>query len=1221
MDNIFASATTSALEVNGPQTGGSLMQYNLFYNSGAPAGQVPNYGPINGDPRFKDAANGDFSLLPDSAAIDSARSELRLDPGVSTLRAISDQSLVGQIGGIRNANFRLPGRGNDPLNILSLPGYSVREPGLGASPAPFPNQSFHDQWIPQSISTNPSAANGYQGPASTPGVTFNYTPITGERDSLGYLRIDDTARANIGTGSRPFFDIGAFEYRQLNPPHVINDSASASTGGGIAAFIPNSSGSGTQAVDIYKVESGANAGKGTAGLNVAPNRIEVAFDSLLDKNTLNSQTIVLQASGGDGIFGNANSAQDKFIDLSGKLVYDTTSRKLTIKLADSNLVLPSDLYRVTIFGNGSNVVRDLQGNALDGENLDGAGLQKDLPSGDGFPGGNFVFSFSIDTNPPILSPGTVTLAPSSDSGARDFITNDNTPTVTGSMTDVSPRNNGLVGDIVYLDYAGPDGRFGRLIPGATAGTFIPDPTDPFGLDDVLNIGSALTTAGVDANGNPIGNFAVTVGQDAANTGRVRTGYTMPDSNYSVGRDGIFGTADDLGASIVRARVVDQSGNPSNANDSSGITGFWIDTKAPIVVGQDPAPATQATVVNGQVMVKVGFNENLDQSTVNAGTIQVIRAGGDGIFGNGNDVTVPISSNITFTPQLINGVPTPGGAQLMTFFISSAAANDIYQVTILGGAGSNNVVRDVARNPMAGNYTTNFIVFNASAVNRIFVDGSATNSNPGALQGTRANPYRTIQDGINAATVGDIVEVLPGIYNENVTLKSYVRVLSADPSSTDALFVPGNALKTIIRPVAVTDPTTGVTSYNPIAVTGHDLASLSNVQTELAGFTITNGLTGDPNRGTITAGSVGLLLTNSDILVDSNYFTDSELGASVIVGGNNVPAASFQNNGFIGNYAGLLINNIGANQLRGGAWIEVANNTIAYNTLGVYVSSASATPFVDVANNIIAFNRSKTTPVGGTGVIASAPGLVTVRGNLFSSNGAQLNSSVDDAINIGNYFDPNLLGSTPDILRNFVGNPGFANARDPRPEGDGPALFFVDANFDLTLASGAIDNALAYLAPRTDFLGRGRVDIANKGFAGVGPADIGAFEYNGIGGFATTTGTTTTTGGGLGGGFLQRSAGLSQEAAAPAAATAAASTATTTAAITPQAADAVFNDPTTTADTTPTLNSTPTVVVSTPATSTPASRLAARRQALKAKLATRQSAPHPAAYFGSRFRKG
>ena len=56
----------------------------------------------------------------------------------------------------------------------------------------------------------------------------------------------------------------------------------------------------------------------------------------------------------------------------------------------------------------------------------------------------------------------------------------------------------------------------------------------------------------------------------------------------------------------------------------------------------------------------------------------------------------------------------------------------------------------------------------------------------------------------------------------------------------------------------------------------------------------------------------------------------------------------------------------------------------------------------------------------------------------------------------------LLGTTAAAaqanLGNFVGNPAFVFPIDPRPGSDGPANFYIDADFELTSISAAIDNA-------------------------------------------------------------------------------------------------------------------------------------------------------------------
>ena len=103
---------------------------------------------------------------------------------------------------------------------------------------------------------------------------------------------------------------------------------------------------------------------------------------------------------------------------------------------------------------------------------------------------------------------------------------------------------------------------------------------------------------------------------------------------------------------------------------------------------------------------------------------------------------------------------------------------------------------------------------------------------------------------------------PGVYTENVVLQPLVSLVSADVSSTDTTFVPGNALATVIRSPATTQGTANrrrlgdrLTAYtNP--TTGFVF------QTELAGLTIASSLVGDPALGPINTASVGLQIIDS-----------------------------------------------------------------------------------------------------------------------------------------------------------------------------------------------------------------------------------------------------------------------------------------------------------------------------------------------------------------------
>ena len=78
---------------------------------------------------------------------------------------------------------------------------------------------------------------------------------------------------------------------------------SAASPGGVTAF------------NIYKVG-------GVGGTNQTPQTISFTFNHSLDPNTITAQSVLLEESGGDGIFGNGNSVSDRFINLSGKLSFN-----------------------------------------------------------------------------------------------------------------------------------------------------------------------------------------------------------------------------------------------------------------------------------------------------------------------------------------------------------------------------------------------------------------------------------------------------------------------------------------------------------------------------------------------------------------------------------------------------------------------------------------------------------------------------------------------------------------------------------------------------------------------------------------------------------------------------------------------------------------------------------------------------------------------------------
>ena len=126
-------------------------------------------------------------------------------------------------------------------------------------------------------------------------------------------------------------------------------------------------------------------------LSALPAAISAGFDRDIDASTINAATFTLVASGGDGVFGNANDAA---VTPTSVAISPINPRLATMDL--SGVAAGDDDYRVTLHGTGGNLVMSVDGQALDGE-FTGA-----FPSGDGFAGGDFVADFSLESLRPTL---------------------------------------------------------------------------------------------------------------------------------------------------------------------------------------------------------------------------------------------------------------------------------------------------------------------------------------------------------------------------------------------------------------------------------------------------------------------------------------------------------------------------------------------------------------------------------------------------------------------------------------------------------------------------------------------------------------------------------------------------------------------------------------------------------------------------------------------------
>ena len=172
-------------------------------------------------------------------------------------------------------------------------------------------------------------------------------------------------------------------------------------------------------------------------LETPPAEIVAMFDRELDVSTVNAETFILEASGGDGTFEDGNEAQVMAAEITTP---DTNPMSATFDLGGE--VLADDTYRVRLLGSGASVILDLDANALDGE------FSGSFPSGDGTEGGDFEAVFSVG-------------APDEMGTTLDEIQSDVfTPTCSVSGCHTGPTGNTLPGG---MDLTSADASFDSLV--------------------------------------------------------------------------------------------------------------------------------------------------------------------------------------------------------------------------------------------------------------------------------------------------------------------------------------------------------------------------------------------------------------------------------------------------------------------------------------------------------------------------------------------------------------------------------------------------------------------------------------------------------------------------------------------------------------------------------------------------------------------------------------
>ena len=628
MNNIFDGSSSIGIDLQG-QYGGSDIQYNLFFGNltniveTSTDGVTGNIGPVFADPQFVgpvgtgDASAQNFELQPTSPAINSARSEIGPSAGGDMIYPTVDLVLNGGVvNGIRTNPDSLffpqePGRsdvfggfrrasGSQANRHLTGFGLLLLPRRVAAGPPDRPQQFLEcvpgPRYLQLRTGRRPARHSGsHPGPASRYAARnrLRQQPVHGHRCLP--VRQSPSARSNRRHRDA---DPGSRAGQLLHPRPAL--------------------GSKPDAVDV-----------------------NITFNGPISPGTLTANTVTLVDLGS-----NPSQPLNQAINLAGKLSYDSATDTLIINLGAAGLTLGTDLYQITLFGSGSPVITNQQGVALDGENTVGGtstGAQLALPSGNGYPGGNFFTTFFINTTPPSVAAGSLVMAPASDTNiVGDNVTSSAQPTFNGTIDEPNPTLVDPAGQTAILDVG-----IALLVNGVLTTFFDPSQVPSADAQFVRqDAGTAKSTSG--------GTFAVTVGVDGANTGLVTNQTPLPDltGTYNVGPDGLLVPlpGDDSGYYVARVRIIDQSGNQSNPNDPNAQVPFVVDKTDPTLTVTSPTSGQVITsLTNGQIAFSVTTSQNIDQTHFSASSIELISAGPDGILDDADDVVIPIDPNsIKFT---------------------------------------------------------------------------------------------------------------------------------------------------------------------------------------------------------------------------------------------------------------------------------------------------------------------------------------------------------------------------------------------------------------------------------------------------------------------------------------------------------------------------------------------------------------------------------------------
>ena len=222
---------------------------------------------------------------------------------------------------------------------------------------------------------------------------------------------------------------------------------------------------------------------------------------------------------------------------------------------------------------------------------------------------------------------------------------------------------------------------------------------------------------------------------------------------------------------------------------------------------------------------------------------------------------------------------------------------------------------------------------------IYVDDDAPNDpGPGNSSvsdpledGSSTHPFDEIQEGIDKAGMGFIVQVLPGVYYENLILKDGVQLSG---SGAEVTTINGSASGRVVLAIDVGNGA------------------------KIDGFTITNGrvdpVIGGDGAGLAIYGASSELLISNNIIIGNHAVSSGHQGGGMFIGPEAAPIVS--NNIIEGNSSEASLGG-GINIMGGSGRIE--NNIISNNWAGSGGGILSHTSDCIIEGNIIVGNFAGT----------------------------------------------------------------------------------------------------------------------------------------------------------------------------------------------------------------------------------------------------------------------